>query len=248
MTDSAKIINETKNYILEIFKNGLSKQKDVALNLKKGIDLLVGSECEDIDFLKKKIIKFCHEELIELYNNPSSNQVNLDRIALIEKNFKKFVIDLNIASMSNLHQLPFERRLTNEESEILKSKLKNDWDFDGWNKGNYYWEPLAKTNNRNSLIFFKYDLFDDDDVKRIINLIKKISHNKILFLTEDQLDYEIDVIEFNLDLLESSYTNWENTWLIYISHEDIITIGGEILTELMKLEFPLKIISKNDLW
>ena len=65
MTDSEKIINETKRYILEVFKSGLNKQQQTALKLKNGIDLFIGKQFADIEILKNEIIDRCEEELNE---------------------------------------------------------------------------------------------------------------------------------------------------------------------------------------
>ena len=56
MTDSEKIINETKKYILEVFKSGLNKQQQTALKLKNGIDLFISKEFPDVENLKNEII------------------------------------------------------------------------------------------------------------------------------------------------------------------------------------------------
>ena len=243
MTDSEKIINETKRYILEVFKSGLNKQQQTALKLKNGIDLFIGKQFADIEILKNEIINRCEEELNEYYNIESGNQVFRKRIDIIRDEFKKFVKNLNPQFIDS-QQLPFERRLNNLEAKKLTENLKDLWDFDAWRQNNYYWEPLAKTDNKNPLIYFNVNIFNDIDLDLLKKIIQKLSGDKIYKLTEEHLDYEIETNEFDTEY-ECAYTNMKNDYLIYLSHEGTITFSGKDLLYEIENNFAEKLSFKN---
>ena len=245
MTDSAKIINEVKKYIIDLFQNGLNSQQQTALKLKNGIDLFIGKEFRNIQKLKAEIIHSCENELVEHYNNPRGNDVFRRRIDVIRNNFIDFVNSLDLKQIEFDNQLPYERRLNADESKKLRKSLKNIWDFDGWNNGNYYWEPIAETKNSQPLIYFEAEIFSENDIERVKQMISKIYGNRIFKLTEDMLDYEIEYTELSNDWIESAFTDKSYSWLIYFSHEGTLTFSGKNIIQQIDLNFPEKNDYKN---
>ncbi len=111
---------------------------------------------------------------------------------------------------------------------------------------NYYWEPLSKTKNNIRAISFEDDLFKPEDVQKIIDILKSISGDRIYLLSEENINYEVETSSFDIDWIESAYSDFETSWLIYISHEGTITFAGEEfvtrieneLTEIVKHKNP----------
>lgn len=143
--------------------------------------------------------------------------------------------------------------LNNIKKKDILEKLKSLWDIK-----KYYWYPLEKC-LRNDVISFDTE-YINNPVK--IGFIKSIleEHDvvKLYEFREHGLAYEIDNI--------SNYTLWQSddyfmynegfwfddtmSWIIYKSHEDSITFGGEWIRSRLKEEWKdwyknLKFDSKN---
>ena len=58
-----------------------------------------------------------------------------------------------------------------------------------------------------------------------------LNNDTVYEITEDRLDYEIEASEFDKDSTETAYTDRENSWIIYLSHEGTIAFGGQQLME-----------------
>lgn len=144
--------------------------------------------------------------------------------------------------------------LSNIKKKGILGKLKSIWDI-----RKTYWYPLEKC-ARNDLISF-----DSEYINKLekISFIKSIleEHNivKLYEFREHGLAYEIDNI--------SDYTLWQSddyfiynegfwfddtmNWIIYKSHEDSITFGGEWIRSKLKEEWKdwyknLKLDTKNE--
>lgn len=75
------------------------------------------------------------------------------------------------------------------------------------------------------------------DYEKIIQLISEKSDRKIFEITEERIDYEIEIDSFYLDFYETIFTDKTLEWVIYGSHESTIAFGGPCLTEFIKQLF-----------
>jgi len=82
----------------------------------------------------------------------------------------------------------------------------------------------------------KDNLTDDDSIK-IGEFIIANSNKRLFEITEDRIDYEIEVDSFNLNLYETIVTDKSISWVIYGSHEDTLTFGGNELVSFIKTLF-----------
>ena len=227
MTDTEKIVTKTKEYILKLYSDGYSTHQNMVTGLKNGIDFFVGRK-NGFDTIKEEILTTCLTEFNER-TKVFDKVGHLKMVDTIKTDFIKFVSELNVNELTQVLPISFERRLKDEESKSLEKSLKNKFDFGSWKDENYYWEPLSKTKTQNPLVYFDNDLFKSEQVQKIIDILKSISGDRILLLTDENINYEVETSSFDIDWIESAYCNFETDWLIYISHEGTITFSGQKL-------------------
>lgn len=129
------------------------------------------------------------------------------------------------------------------EDNIRKTvwtKLCSIWDIenkssDTWGIGNHYWYPLAECNREDLISFnsrYVIKLPKLEDVKKIL---LQLGANVIYEFREDGSAYKIDNIE-EYDFWNSDDYFWNNEgfwvdndmdFIIYLSHEETVTFGGE---------------------
>ena len=241
MTDTEKIVTKTKEYILKLYSDGYSTHQNMVTGLKNAIDFFVGRK-NGFDTIKEEILTTCLTEFNER-TKVFDKVGHLKMVDTIKTDFIKFVSELNVNELTQVLPISFERRLKDEESKSLEKSLKDKFDFGSWKDENYYWEPLSKTKTQNPLVYFDEDLFKSGQVQKIIDILKSISGDRILLLTDENINYEVETSSFDIDWIESAYCNFETDWLIYISHEGTITFSGQKL--LPEIENKLSEIMAN---
>jgi hypothetical protein len=134
-----------------------------------------------------------------------------------------------------------KRDIDKEKSLSLKQNLRGVWDING-----YYWYPLAKT-ARNDIIAFDYKYVDD---KSKIDFLKEIlaSHGvtyiyEYAWGTDNCVQYDITKIDqvfwrsdprFWECYNEGFWFSDKMDWIIYFSHEETVTIGGQRVVDAVK--------------
>lgn len=157
MTNTEKIVTKIKEYILKIYSEGYSTHQNMVTGLKNGIDYFVGRK-DNAETIKDEIIATCLKEFEER-TKVFDKVGHLKMVKAIKSQFIQFVNGLNVDELSEISPIPFERRLTDEESQRIEISLKEKFDFGSWKDENYYWEPLSKTQNKIPLVYFEDDLF-----------------------------------------------------------------------------------------
>lgn len=250
MTDTEKIVLKIKEYILKLYSEGLSTHQDMVLGLKYGIDLFIGRK-DNSETIKEEILTQCLKE----FDERTKDYYKVGHIKLSSKimsQFIDFVSALNVNEISDIINIPFERRLNEIEYFTIMKDLKNKFDFGTWKDNNYYWyywEPLTESQNQKPLIFFEIELFNEYEKKVLTEILIQISGDRILFLREfDYMyNYEIETSLFDIKRNggEFAYCDTKTEWLIYISHEGTITFSGEKLTTAIKEKLPELMKLKN---
>lgn len=246
MTDTEKIINKTKQYILSLYLEGYSTHQNMISGLKNGIDFFVGLKTCDIEKLKHEIIATCLQEFDKV-TKVYDKEGHIKKIEKLRIEFENFVTNLNHNEIDLNEPIAFERRLKKEENELLIKTLKNKYDFDSWsNKSdNYYWEPLAQTDNIQPFIYFDDKIFNEKEIDILVQIIMLISGERVFFLTEGLINYEVETSILDFDWIESAYCDFETNWLIYISHEGTVTFCGEQLLNEIEIRLPDLMRFKN---
>jgi len=127
----------------------------------------------------------------------------------------------------------------NEKIKII-NRLKSIWDI-----GEHYWYPLSKCARTDLIAFDSKYIINHKKLGAIKEILSTFGVERIFELRENGLVYEISKMK-EYGLWESDEYFWNNegfwfdhrmNWIIYISHEEIITFGGQLLTERIKSEW-----------
>lgn len=143
--------------------------------------------------------------------------------------FVNFIDKINDEQIDKVEPLPFRRRLLENEAGVVRQQLQQHWNFDGG-----YWEPLVACSPK-PFVFFDKENLNENEFKKIKDIILKLPYVTIYEVSEDLYDYEIDKSEMETDCYEVIYTDKNFEWIIYGSHEGTLAFGGEwLLAELDK--------------
>ena len=134
-----------------------------------------------------------------------------------------------------------ENILLNEniKSDISK-KLKVIWDI-----AEHYWYPLASCKRDDLIAFDSRYINNSEKIKYIKGILIDNGVEKLFEYIEDGVAYEIDSIA-SYEFWNSDDYFWNNEgfwfddsmkWIIYISHEETITFGGDMFISKMKKEW-----------
>ena len=219
MTPSDKIVTTIRHYCLDLFQSGLSTQQSIASGLLNGVEYLVGQEFQNINNLKNEL-KVLGQKNLKIRTSGYSKQGHLKQIELENQKFIDFIDRLESETSDNVKALPYRRRLSEVEANKVRQNLKVNWNFDGG-----YWEPLTECSTK-PFCFYRTHSLDDSSYQKLTDTVSKLTTDKIFEILEDRLDYEIEVAEFDPKSVETIYTDKDNKWIVYISHEGTITFSG----------------------
>ena len=238
MTPSDKIITLVRQYCLNLFQNGLSTQQSIASGLLNGVEYLVGKQFQNIDELKHEL-KQQGQDNLKIRTDGYSKAGHLKQIELERQNFINFIDQFDIQNVGEIELLPYRRRLSESEAKEVRQSLEIHWNFDGG-----YWEPLTECSSQ-PFYFYNREILDNSDYQNLVSILTKITKDTIYEITEDRLDYEITVAEFDKNNWETIYTDKNNQWIIYFSHEGTIAFGGFELMNLLDIALANRVVFKN---
>ena len=195
-----------------------------------GIEYLVGSKFDNIEICRAKIIKL--GQTSQSIFTEGKNIIERNAIKEERDKFCHFIESIKSSELKNVLPLPYRRRLKDSEREIIRQKLLNIWQFDGGS-----WIPLVDINPSISTLFFNKDNLNEQDLKKIQDVITQKADLNLYEISEEQLDYEIESNDLQIDCYETVYCDKNLDWLIYGSHENTVAFGGNWLIDYMKQLF-----------
>lgn len=152
------------------------------------------------------------------------NKIEKKAIQNEREKFVAFIAEQSPESVRDVEPLPYERRLSEKESEQVRKKLLENWNFDG-----DYWEPLDNKSPKPT-IFLMDDNIEQSDKQEIEKILKEnVKTDKIFVITEDRLDYEVEIEQLSIDLYETIICDKTFEWVVYGSHESTTAFGGDLL-------------------
>ncbi|MGB4818852.1 MAG: hypothetical protein WBP33_07025 [Saprospiraceae bacterium] len=214
--------------------------------IQQGIETLVGQEFQSFDNCKQHLSDiglkshsiFTIESNTDIhllgesgkYKSTTGKQNPIAKNAMTEERakFVEFINSRTTENISRVEPLPYRHRLTDQEMISVRKQLADLWNYDG-----DYWNPLDDKSPKETVFIMKDNLTKDDS-KKIIDFIASNPSKKFFEITEDRIDYEIEIDSFNLDLYETIVTDKSFEWVIYGSHEGTITFGGTFLNDFVK--------------
>jgi hypothetical protein len=208
----------------------------------QGVEVIVGKDFESFEQCKEELKRIGNEshsintiesnKELHLLGKMSKFFGKSGKLNKIEKNaiqderrkFIEFIDSTNLESLIDVEPLPYERKLDEEESELIREQLLKIWNFDG-----DYWEPLESKSPKPT-IFLMNDNFNETDKKEIESSIKEhLNSDKLFVITEDRIDYEVEVSLLDIGLYETIICDNTFEWVVYGSHESTTAFGGEFL-------------------
>lgn len=151
--------------------------------------------------------------------------------------FFKYVEGLTGIDLQEVPQLFYRRVLTDAEVEQWRTALGDTW---GASREKYYWYPLSKE-TRNDLVALDSDRFAQEVPLQDFNkILAESGPSRSVELREWGPSYEVDIsaLDFSYEGAEGFWFTAQLDWIIYASHEDSITIGGEVALEALKQVWP----------
>jgi hypothetical protein len=204
----------------------------------KGIETIVGKEFSNIDECKEKL-----KELgLISQSHFTTGKLNGLQCKAIEDSRQKFIdfIDqVTIEQLDKVESLPYRRRFLEKEANEIREKLNKVWNFDGG-----YWEPLTVCSPL-PFTFFDKENLTENDFNKIKEIILNWRDDRILEISEQRLDYEIDKVEFDPDCYEIIFVPKNFEWIYYGSHEGTIAFGGDWLLKEIDIKLNDKVDFKN---
>lgn len=198
--------------------------------IRQGIEYFTGDEFQDIESCKQTLIK-TGKESQSPFTEKTQNKIEQKAIQEERDKFLQFIDSIDTSILQSVEPLPYRRRLKDDEREKIRQVLIDKWKVDG------YWVPLIEASPELTTIFLDKDNLTETDEKQIADFIKEKAEGRLYEITEEQLDYEIDQNEFDIDCYETFYCDKTFKWLIYGSHEGTITFGGQELLDFIQQLF-----------
>ena len=192
----------------------------------------IGANSHDISTIDgNKELKFLGES--GRYSSTSGRLNPIEKKAIMDERdkFINYIDTLTFDKLSDVEPLPYRRRLKDQELLEVRKRLLETWNYDG-----DYWEPLDSKSPKET-IFLMEEHITKLDYENIIQLVFDKGEKKIFEVTEDRIDYEIEIDSFDPNCYETIFTDKTFEWVIYGSHESTIAFGGAWLTEFIKQLF-----------
>lgn len=250
MTDIEALITLTRRYCLDNFSfwadkyskessgnNNPYSDKDydifprynVLTAIRQGIELFVGQHFETLEACKAtlKEIGFTSQNI---FTTGKQNKIAANAIQDERNKFIAFIGKVTIEELQNVEALPYRRRLKTDEAKSIRKQLKKIWGYD------HYWEPIEHASPKETVFLMKANIISSD-YDKIIDIVKEKSDAKIFEISEDHIDYEIEIDSFDPDCYETIFTDKTYNWVIYGSHESTLAFGGTWLVTFMKQLF-----------
>jgi len=196
----------------------------------QGVEILVGQSFSSLDNCKAEL-KQVGLTSQSLFTTGKQNTIESNAIQNERTKFVTFLDSITQSDLDQVQQLPHRRKLKDQEAKQIRKQLLDTWNYDG-----SYWEPLQECSPKPSVYLMKENV-TDHDIENIIQAVSERADKKIFCISEDRIDYEIEIDSFNPDLYETICCDKNFDWVVYGSHESTIAFGGTWLIETVEKIF-----------
>ncbi|MDO7887333.1 hypothetical protein [Hymenobacter cheonanensis] len=113
----------------------------------------------------------------------------------------------------------------------IRALLKEHLSFDG-----FYWYPLHSEPKARITEYFEADTFERDfGINTLITILKNKGYTSVWEITELGEDEKISLEMLgSYGGIETIYCDEDAKWAIYFSHENTVTLAGEMIVEAVK--------------
>jgi hypothetical protein len=143
--------------------------------------------------------------------------------------FCRFIRNVSEVELGAIEPLPYRRVLSTEESDQIWSRLRQAWRI---SEG--YWYPLAEGSLSNIAAFQDKPFYKAVSPDLLRRILKAHKIERLWELRESGAEYEQDTSLFQpyYNGTEGYWSSDESDWIIYVSHESSVTIGGWLLDDI----------------
>lgn len=143
--------------------------------------------------------------------------------------FRRYIGRLSSPELDSIEPLPYRRVLTGDESKAIWSRFAARW-----NISESFWYPLAGSQPRDVVAFESHPFREAEVPERMRDILHIHGIERLWEMTECDLDYELDLSLFQprYKASEGYWSSGDLDWIVYVSHESTVTIGGWLLDEL----------------
>ncbi|MFC6999046.1 hypothetical protein [Rufibacter roseus] len=119
------------------------------------------------------------------------------------------------------------------KNEQIRKKLIEKWGAEG------LWTPLNGELASDTVDYFVFDEFESAfGLENLKQILEEIAPGLVYEISEINEDRTIPVSEIEeYELVEKFFTDSVANWVIYLSHENTITIAGAKLLEALKMKW-----------
>lgn len=159
-------------------------------------------------------------------------QIDAEAMASERECFCDFICGLSESDLECVQPLPYQRVLSQSESDALWSRLRARWQIT-----NGYWFPLVECSLPDIAAFQDRYFNELSSSFNLVDLLTSRGISRIWELREYGPEFERDVSLFDphYNGAEGYWSSPDLDWIVYASHESSITIGGWLLTEIEEL-------------
>ncbi|NEO88347.1 MAG: hypothetical protein F6J87_29445 [Spirulina sp. SIO3F2] len=190
---------------------------------------------KDFDSLKeeKEILAEMASTANSIFTEPPNEQISDQAMLEEREKFIQFIENFPEDDLFRVKPLFYRRVLSQEERTYHQQQLKNIW---GVEKEYYY--PLELVDIDKPLLVFQDEYFEAEfGFKSLQKILNSHQVHKVWGLIELDPDYEIELGIFEPFYGRGGEGYWFSEgyeWLIYVSHENSLTLGGQWLINEIK--------------
>jgi hypothetical protein len=161
-----------------------------------------------------------------LFTSGEMGEIERRAMAQERERFVSFVTDLSSEDLALIEPLPYRRMLSDSEVEELSKRLRGTWGVEGG-----YWFPLTDVPREDVLAFRAAEFRREVSVEHVQEILRTRGVDHVWELREYGPSYEMELSELDPVYAGAEGFWFSSTldWIIYASHENSITVGGEWL-------------------
>ncbi len=135
---------------------------------------------------------------------------------------------LGPSDLATIEALPYRRTLGQREAKELQTRLRDEWGVTG------YWYPLEEIERTDAEAFRDQHFLDEGADGHLRRALEQRGVEKVYALREWEPHWEggpecVDCIDYGA---ETFWFDNNLDWIVYVSHEGSIAVGGWLLSEL----------------
>ncbi len=202
------------------------------------IEAIVPDDFESLDDLRSAMVYAGTWAESTLSRGPE-DCVQAESMTDERRQFVSYVRDLDASALVDSPPLFQRRTLRPDEVSVVWREISERWHID-----RHYWYPLSEKEQSLHIEAFHVETFESEvGLGTLRTLLASHGVSKVLMINEGG-DFPQPSHEIELSYFEPVYSGseWYCTakpfdWIIYVSHEESITVGGWLLDE-VRLKWP----------